>query len=105
MIYLNHQRGACGCSASIKDIKITQRSNSLKVHWMGTNPEKTFKKSFKKHLTPKKKSGIIKISKGERKMQRTLYKKTKTTRGYWKDFLTSKQMKKFANREVRRKKV
>ena len=36
-------------------------------------------------------------------MQRALYKKTKFTRGYWEDFFSAKEMKKFANREVRRK--
>ena len=90
MLYYNYQRDRVTVLADVNSLPRTQKKSQ---------------KSFKKHLTPKKKSGIIKIRKGERKMQRTLYKKTKTTRGYWKDFLTSKQMKKFANREVRRKKV
>lgn len=37
------------------------------------------------------------------KMQRGLYRKTKTTRGYWFDFMSAKEMKKWAKREVRRK--
>lgn len=36
-------------------------------------------------------------------MQRGLYRKTKTTRGYWFDFMSAKEMKKRAKREIRRK--
>ena len=36
-------------------------------------------------------------------MQRAIYKRTKTTRGYWFDFMSVKDMKKWAKREVRRK--
>ena len=36
-------------------------------------------------------------------MHRGDFKKTKTTRGYWSDFMSKKDMKKWAKREVRRK--
>ena len=36
-------------------------------------------------------------------MQKALYKKVKVTRGYWRDIMTVKEMKRFAKREVRRK--
>ena len=53
------------------------------------------------HLKP----AIINLS-NEReviKMQRAIYKRIKTTRGYWFDFMSAKDMKKWAKREIRRK--
>jgi hypothetical protein len=36
-------------------------------------------------------------------MQKALYKKVKVTHGYWFDYMSAKEMKKWAKREVRRK--